>query len=975
MKEMVGGCCVCSDERGWNENPLVYCDGTGCNVAVHQACYGIIQVPSGPWFCRKCESQERAARVRCDLCPQKEGALKRTDTGSWSHVVCALFVPEAWFGNVQTMEPIILKGVPPERYNKTCYICEESGREGRASSGACMQCNKNGCKQAFHVTCAQSAGLLCEEQGSYVDNVKYCGYCEYHYKKLKKDSGHIKTIPAFKPIISPDLQSPESTPEKAPPSTVSKLERSQKKPISKFWQFSRVTEGDASNPRDRRKGKAESKQRPAHVPAPTGTAAGGATPTSSSSAKDKTDTEPNLGSPASNASTAARTPESTISSKFTTANFTETTITPSPANLGELSDSKKDSSSSKKGGERTHNPASKSQDDSSDSGSGSDSDSSDSDNDDKDDKDKTDSADSGSDTEKGVLMTRPKYSSSLSSSSSTQSALSSSSSSLNSTSSNTKDSKEKDTKIDDSKVLKEHDAHAPPKTSYALDSFLKSKYEEPPVPRVPRERAPEKEAPTQPAAKRPRPSRSAEKPEKKKVKKQGRPPLNKGKTALKDDMDLEDDEAPPPVSARSKAAQAAKEATSPARATASPPLSPTATKKPVAKKTKREPPAAASGAPTLAPAKLPSTLPVSLPAVPKQDPDEEPIDSPPSSPPIIEKSMRTRGRAPVSYSDSPILQPEVGEPGGAAGDAVPGHASPPPGTTHVSLVLPPRPAAAAKPQQGAGSPPSIKSSSLLGGGGDAGASLPTSMEQLLERQWEQGSAFLMEQGQHFDIASLLNCLHQLRQENQRLEEHINALTQRRDHLLAVNARLSLSLQPVTAPAGQTPVPGAPNVANSHGPSSDNNRRINNFLPPDGASGAAQEQSNATSRSASGRSPGHAPAVYPVANNTAQHNPAGSQQGATTAATTAAAGNVAAAQQLTEQQRAQLHQQLLVNPQISQMVHAQQALQQQAAAHQALQQAAASTASRTATSTAAPATTTPTPAAAVKSNPDKPKEKT
>ena len=36
VKEMVGGCCVCSDERGWDENPLVYCDGHGCNVAVHQ---------------------------------------------------------------------------------------------------------------------------------------------------------------------------------------------------------------------------------------------------------------------------------------------------------------------------------------------------------------------------------------------------------------------------------------------------------------------------------------------------------------------------------------------------------------------------------------------------------------------------------------------------------------------------------------------------------------------------------------------------------------------------------------------------------------------------------------------------------------------------------------------------------------------------------------------------------------------------
>lgn len=176
---------MCSDERGWAENPLVYCDGHGCNVAVHQACYGIVQVPTGPWFCRKCESQERAARVRCELCPHKDGALKRTDNGGWAHVVCALYIPEVEFANVSTMEPIVLQSVPHERYNKTCYICEEQGRESKAATGACMTCNKHGCRQAFHVTCAQFAGLLCEEQGSDADNVKYCGYCKYHYSKLK----------------------------------------------------------------------------------------------------------------------------------------------------------------------------------------------------------------------------------------------------------------------------------------------------------------------------------------------------------------------------------------------------------------------------------------------------------------------------------------------------------------------------------------------------------------------------------------------------------------------------------------------------------------------------------------------------------------------------------------------------------------------------------------------------------------------
>ncbi|PFX24569.1 protein AF-10-like [Stylophora pistillata] len=187
VKEMIGGCCVCSDERGWDENPLVYCDGHGCNVAVHQACYGIVQVPKGPWFCRKCESQERIARVKCELCPYKEGALKRTDTGGWAHVVCALYIPEVRFGNVSTMEPIILASVPHDRFCKTCYICEERGRESKTAHGACMSCNKAGCRYAFHVTCAQSSGLLCEENdGQSGPTVKYVGYCQFHWNKRAK---------------------------------------------------------------------------------------------------------------------------------------------------------------------------------------------------------------------------------------------------------------------------------------------------------------------------------------------------------------------------------------------------------------------------------------------------------------------------------------------------------------------------------------------------------------------------------------------------------------------------------------------------------------------------------------------------------------------------------------------------------------------------------------------------------------------
>lgn len=120
---------------------------------------------------------------KCDLCPCKDGALKKTDRDGWAHVVCALYIPEVRFGNVATMEPILTSLIPPERFNKPCYICEQGDKGVKSTFGACMQCNKSGCKQTFHVTCAQMHGLLCEEAGIQ-DNVKYCGYCQHHYSKI-----------------------------------------------------------------------------------------------------------------------------------------------------------------------------------------------------------------------------------------------------------------------------------------------------------------------------------------------------------------------------------------------------------------------------------------------------------------------------------------------------------------------------------------------------------------------------------------------------------------------------------------------------------------------------------------------------------------------------------------------------------------------------------------------------------------------
>lgn len=60
----------------------------------------------------------------------------------------------------------------------------------------------------------------------------------------------------------------------------------------------------------------------------------------------------------------------------------------------------------------------------------------------------------------------------------------------------------------------------------------------------------------------------------------------------------------------------------------------------------------------------------------------------------------------------------------------------------------------------------------------------------------------------FIVASLLSCLYQLRSENVRLEDHVNNLIARRDHLLAVNARLAI---PLNQTAGGPPPQGPGNI--------------------------------------------------------------------------------------------------------------------------------------------------------------------
>lgn len=175
-EEQDSKCAICDDGDCENTNAIVFCDG--CDLAVHQECYGVPYIPEGQWLCRKCQLIGRGTPT-CIFCPNTEGAFKQTNSSKWSHLLCAIWIPEVSLGNPTFMEPVMeVEKVPKQRWKLTCYIC-------RQKMGACIQCGNKNCFVAFHVTCARKAKLFLQMKTTHggpasFDSSHLKAYCDKH---------------------------------------------------------------------------------------------------------------------------------------------------------------------------------------------------------------------------------------------------------------------------------------------------------------------------------------------------------------------------------------------------------------------------------------------------------------------------------------------------------------------------------------------------------------------------------------------------------------------------------------------------------------------------------------------------------------------------------------------------------------------------------------------------------------------------
>ncbi|KAK9810852.1 hypothetical protein WJX73_002323 [Symbiochloris irregularis] len=194
-------CAVCGGGLSLEPDLIVFCER--CDVAVHQKCYGLHELPQGEWVCWPCRKHEARllaqgmppAQVRpprylagsagaleggarsthCALCPVRCGAFRQTtDSRHWVHQVCALWHPETSVQSGSACNAVEGKSqIKAERWGRPCSVC-------RQTHGAVVLCSTPHCSVAFHPLCARNSGCYLARRPGPHGTLLHRAYCRQH---------------------------------------------------------------------------------------------------------------------------------------------------------------------------------------------------------------------------------------------------------------------------------------------------------------------------------------------------------------------------------------------------------------------------------------------------------------------------------------------------------------------------------------------------------------------------------------------------------------------------------------------------------------------------------------------------------------------------------------------------------------------------------------------------------------------------
>lgn len=167
-----------------------------CSVRVHASCYGVPPAKaSEEWMCSRCSAN--ALEEDCCLCSLRGGALQRANDDRWVHVSCAVAILEARFVNIAERSPVDVSKIPLPRFKLKCVFCK---KRRKRNAGCCVQCSHGRCPTAFHVSCAQAAGVMMQPDDW--PFVVFITCFRHKIPNLERAKGALLSITAGQKVIS-----------------------------------------------------------------------------------------------------------------------------------------------------------------------------------------------------------------------------------------------------------------------------------------------------------------------------------------------------------------------------------------------------------------------------------------------------------------------------------------------------------------------------------------------------------------------------------------------------------------------------------------------------------------------------------------------------------------------------------------------------------------------------------------------------